>query len=251
MEISSHSPVSSPVFISDIDTERFGIKTARVVGVTTESLSSVLEFCSKSGVQLLISRCSLSDLRTAQTMEKNGFQLMDTLVYYILDLTNQPVPSCNEVAIFRPIHAGEIDEVKSVAVASFRGYFGHYHADQRLDNKKCDEAYVDWAMKAGASRGSDENFFIAEIDKRIVAFGVFRMNNPDEGELFLGGIHPDFQGQGIYHSFLCKAMEWCLSRNARRIVISTQINNIAVQKVLTRFGFAIDRGYYTFHKWFD
>ncbi|HAR49963.1 MAG TPA: hypothetical protein DCR81_07685 [Smithella sp.] len=71
-------------------------------------------------------------------------------------------------------------------------------------------------------------------------------NTTDEGELFLAGIHPEFQGQGIYLSFLCRAMEWCLSKNAKRIVISAQLNNIAVQKVLTRFGFEISRGYYTY-----
>ncbi|MFZ3157914.1 MAG: GNAT family N-acetyltransferase [Smithella sp.] len=245
------SSASSNVFLSDIDKERFGIQTARVVGVTIESLPSILEFCRKEQVKLLIARCSMSDLKIAQTMEKKGFLLMDTLVYYTLDLTKRKIPSDNGTAHFRPIRAGEEEEMVSVATESFRGYFGHYHADPRLDNNKCDEAYVDWARKACASRGSDENFLVAEIDGRIVAFGVFRINSPDEGELFLGGIHPDFQGQGIYLSFLCRAMEWCLSKNTRRIVISTQLNNIAVQKVLTRFGFEISRGYYTYHKWFD
>jgi len=72
--------------------------------------------------------------------------------------------------------------------------------------------------KLFASRHS-ENFLAGEIDGKIVGFGVLRINNPDEGEMFLGGIHPDFQGQGIYHSFLCKGMEWCLSKNAKRMVI--------------------------------
>jgi RimJ/RimL family protein N-acetyltransferase len=242
---------SPKVFLSDIDKERFGIRTARVVGVTVESLSSILEFCRKEQVKLLIARCSMSDLETAQNMEREGFLLMDTLVYYTIDLTKKNIPSDNGMVYFRPIRAGEEEEMVSVAVESFRGYFGHYHADHRLDNNKCDEAYVDWARKAYASRGSDDNFLVAEIEDRIVAFGVFRINNPDEGELFLGGIHPKFQGQGIYQSFLCRAMEWCLSKNAKRIVISTQLNNIAVQKVLTRFGFELTKGYYTFHRWFD
>ncbi|MDD5525118.1 MAG: hypothetical protein PHV90_07760, partial [Smithella sp.] len=76
------SSASSNVFLSDIDKERFGIQTARVVGVTIESLPSILEFCRKEQVKLLIARCSMSDLKIAQTMEKKGFLLMDTLVYY-------------------------------------------------------------------------------------------------------------------------------------------------------------------------
>jgi len=241
---------SSDVFISDIDKERFGIKTARVIGLTTDRLPSILDFCTKEQVTLLIARCNLADLMAAQAMEKEGFLLMDTLVYYNLDLTRRAVPADKGVAHVRPVRTGEEKEMIFVARESFRGYFGHYHADPRLDNYKCDEAYVDWARKAFASRDS-ENFLVGEIEGRIVGFGVLRMNSHDEGEMFLGGIHPDFQGQGIYHSFLCKAMEWCLSKNAEKMIISTQLKNISVQKVLIKLGFELSRGYYTYHKWFN
>ena len=243
--------VPTDVFISDIDRERFGFKTARVTGLKADKLSDVLAFCHREKVELLIARCCMSDLATAQAMEKNGFQLMDTLVYYTRDLTKQPVPSDSGVAHFRPILKEEEEKMISVAKASFKDYFGHYHADPRLENHQCNEVYIDWARKAFASRSADDNFLVAEIEGKIVAFGVFRMNSPDEGELFLGGVHPHAQRQGIYLSFLCRAIEWCLSKKAQRIVISTQLNNIAVQKVLTKSGFEISRGYYTFHKWFN
>jgi ribosomal protein S18 acetylase RimI-like enzyme len=242
--------VSADVFISDIDKERFGVKTARVIGLTADSLVSVLEFCAKEHVTLLIARCSMADLEAAQAMEKKRFLLMDTLIYYSLDLTRQPVPDDNGVAKVRPVRIEEEEEMIYVAEESFHGYLGHYHADPKLDKSKCDEVYSDWARKAFAARYA-ENFFVGEISGRIVGFGVMRINNPDEGEMFLGGIHPDFQGKGIYHSFLCKGMEWCLSRKSRKMIISTQLRNISVQKVLIKLGFEISKGYYTYHKWFD
>ncbi len=238
------------LFISDIDKERFGFKTARVIGLTTDSLTSVLDFCTREKVELLIARCNISDLGSAQSIEKQGFLLMDTLIYYNFDLVSQSVPADNGVAKVRPILINEEEEMISVAQASFHGYFGHYHADSRLDKNKSDEAYADWARKAFALRQSD-NFLAGEIGGRVIGFGVLRINNPDEGEMFLGGIHPDFQGQGIYHSFLCKATDWCILKNAKKMVISTQLNNVAVQKVLAKFGFEIFKGDYTFHKWFD
>ena len=238
------------LFISDIDKERFGFKTARVIGLTTDNLPSVLDFCTREKVELLIARCNISDLDAAQSIEKQGFLLMDTLIYYNFDLVSQSVPADNGVAKVRPILINEEEEMISVAQASFHGYFGHYHADSRLDKNKSDEVYADWARKAFALRQSD-NFLAGEIGGRVIGFGVLRINNPDEGEMFLGGIHPDFQGQGIYHSFLCKATDWCILKNAKKMVISTQLNNVAVQKVLAKFGFEISKGYYTFHKWFD
>lgn len=237
------------IFISDIDTERFGIITGRVIGLTSESLPSVLEFCRVKKVALLIARCDMSDLDAAQSMERQGFLLMDTLIYYSLDLTRQHVPADEGTVCVRPIHPEEEKGMIEVAKASFRDYIGHYHTDSRLEKNKCDEAYTDWARKAFVSRDA-ENFLAGEIEGRIVAFGVLRMNNPDEGEMFLGGIHPDFQGKGIYYSFLCKAMQWCLAKGGKRMIISTQLKNIPVQKVLIKFGFEISRGYYTYHKWF-
>jgi ribosomal protein S18 acetylase RimI-like enzyme len=242
--------ISSDIFVSDIDKERFGVKTARVIGLTGNNLSSILKFCRNEKVILLIARGDMTDLDAAQSMEKEGFLLMDTLVYYKFDFTKNNVPSDNGMAIVRPIRVEEEEAMISVARKSFRGYYGHYHADPRLDKSKCDEVYTDWARKAFASRESD-NFLVGEVEGRIVGFGVLRINNPDEGEMFLGGIHPDFQGQGIYHSFLCKGVQWCIANNVKGMVISTQLKNLPVQKVLIKFGFEIFKGYYTYHKWFD
>ncbi|MDI6743124.1 MAG: GNAT family N-acetyltransferase [Smithella sp.] len=244
------SLISADVFISDIDRERFGIKTARVTGLDADNLSFVLDFCAREKVKFLIARCDMTDLNAAQSMEKQGFLLMDTLVYYTFDLTRKNIPDDHGPAIVRPIRLQEEQEMIAIARASFHGYVGHYHADPRLDKIKCDEAYTDWARKAFAARDA-ENFVVGEIEGQIVGFGVLRKNDPDEGEMFLGGIHPDFQGQGIYYSFLCKAMQWCLRQKTEKMVISTQLRNLPVQKVLSKFGFEISRGYYTYHKWFD
>jgi len=138
----------------------------------------------------------------------------------------------------------------AVARESFRGYLGHYHTDPLLDKSKCDEAYTDWARRTYAARDA-ENFLVGEVNGDIVGFGVMRTNNSEEGEMFLGGIHPDFQGRGIYHSFLCKGAQWCRNKKVKRMIISTQLKNLSVQKVLIKFGFEISRGYYTYHKWFD
>ena len=242
--------ISSDIFISDIDKERFGVKTARVIGLTGNNLSSMLRFCRNEKAILLIARCDMTDLDAAQSMEKEGFLLMDTLIYYKFNFTKNNVPADTGTVIVRPIRMEEEEAMISVARKSFRGYYGHYHADHRLDKNKCDEVYTDWARKAFALRES-ENFLVGEVEGKIVGFGVLRINDPDEGEMFLGGIHPDFQGQGIYHSFLCKGVQWCISNNVKSMVISTQLKNLSVQKVLIKFGFEIFKGYYTYHKWFD
>jgi len=46
------------------------------------------------------------------------------------------------------------------------------------------------------------------------------------------------------------ALRWFEARGRSRMLISTQITNVAVQKVWIRLGFEPSKSYYTFHKWF-
>jgi len=242
---------SPQMYLSAIDEDRFGIRTARVAEVTLDSIPSILKFCRDNVVILLIARCLSSELGAVRAMEDKGFSLMDTLVYYKRDLLKPPIPSDDGRVLIRPIKAGEENQVMRVAAESFRGYFGHYHADERLDRARCDEVYTSWAYNSCVSRRFADHVLVADADGQIVGFHTMRMIRPEEGEAVLTGISPSFQGQGIYRSFEIHGMNWCLQNKAKSILLSTQITNVAVQRVWTRLGFEISHSYYTFHKWFD
>ncbi len=239
------------VALSAIDEERFGIRIARANRITVSQLPDILDFCQENAVVMLIARCSTNDIKAAQVMEEHGFRLMDTLVYYACDLKKTPVPEDTGTVLVRPIRPGEEEQVRAVAAAAFKDYFGHYHADDRLDRAKADEAYISWAVRSCASREVADAVYVADWDGRVAGFITLRLNGPDRGEFLLSGVVPEAQGYGIYRSLFIAGMRWCLVQNARQIVISTQVDNIAVQKVWARLGFTMLESFYTFHKWFD
>jgi len=245
------SSVLHPVCLSSLDEERFGIRTARASQVTLDSLPSVLNFCLRNDVRLLIARCDASGLRVAQAMEAEGFSLMDTLLYYACHLTRLDIPQdCAKITV-RPIAIGEEEKVKVVAAKCFRNYLGHYHADARLDRSKCDEVYVSWAIRSCLSRDVADEVLVADRGGRIVGFAALRLNSKEEGEGVLFGVDPAVQRQGIYRSLLIRSLQWCLSKGTSRMLYSTQLANFGVQRVLTRVGFEPTHACYTFHKWFD
>ncbi len=239
------------VYLSSIDEERFGIRTARASNVTLDKLPSVLDFCRARDVVLLIARCLVSEFRAAQAMEREGFSLMDTLVYCSRNLVTTPIPKDSGKIMVRPIQPGDEDDVKFVAAESFRQYFGHYHADERLDRVKCHEAYISWALRSCVLGDVADEVLVAHLEGSIVGFFTLRLNSPEEGEAVVGGVVPSARGLGVYRSFIMRGMEWCLSKGATHMLVSTQITNIAVQKVWARLGFEPSYAYYTFHKWFD
>ncbi len=244
-------PDQTHIELSAIDEERFGIKTAKATGITADALPSVMDFCQANNVVFLIVRCPVSELKAAQAMERQGFLLMDTLLYYARDLEKAPLPSDKPDALVRLIRPGEQDAVKAAATEIFRDYLSHYHADERLDRAKCNEVYTSWAYRSCVSRDVADDVLVACLDDSIVGFVTLQLSSPQEGEVVVGGISPSAQGHGIYRSFIISGMDWCLSKGATRMVVSTQITNIAVQKVWVRLGFEPSGGYYTFHKWFD
>lgn len=240
-----------PVSLSVIDKERFGIQTARAPIVTLDNLPTILDFCYRSQVKLLIARCKVTDLQVCQTMERRGFLLMDTLLYYARNLHKVPIPPDLGNAHVRPIRPGDENGVKQVAAEAFRGYFGHYHADEKLDRAKCDETYLSWAACSIVSRKLADEVLVVELEGTIVGFGTLRQNNTKEFEGVLYAVSPIVQRRGICRSLLIKSMEWGLKKDHQQMLYSTQITNLAVQKVLVRLGFELNHAYYTFHKWFE
>lgn len=239
------------VMLSEVDSERYGISIARAKDVTQDNFQSIMDFCHEQGVQMLIARTRTTHLPVAQTMESHGFRIMDTLVYYQFDFNRADIPENRSDISVRSATASDERAVGEVARDAFRGYYGHYHADPRLDTRDSNEAYVAWAMQSCTSREFADEVLVAEYDGAVVGFATLRMNNPQEGEGVLFGVASHMQGHGIYRSFMIHAMAWCKHRGAERIVVSTQITNIAVQKVWSRLGFHLSHAYYTFHKWFD
>jgi GNAT superfamily N-acetyltransferase len=239
------------VSMSDIDTQRFGVKIARAHTVNMTNMDEILAYCGAHEVEMLIARCSTSDFDSVHEMQKHSFLLMDTLVYYDFNFQKSSIPEDTGKTTIRYSKLEDIAQAEAVARKSFTGYFGHYHADPRLENEKADEAYVSWLVRSIELREVAHEVLIAEIDGEVVGFITLRMNSPEESEIALNAVAPFAQGQGIYRSLVNQSLHWAQKQSSQRMIVSTQVNNIAVQKVWARLGFTLSRSFYTFHKWFD
>jgi GNAT superfamily N-acetyltransferase len=239
------------VHLSSLDEERFGVRTAKVSSVTLNQLPGVIDFCRANQVKFLIARCAAYELRTVQAMEKEGFSLMDTLVYFSRRLANANIPPISDSITIRPVRQDEARQVSTLTAKVFRGYNGHYHADPRLDLDKCDAVYESWAYRSCVSREVAHEVLVAEREGEIVGFATLRKHSAEAGEVPLYGVDPSIQGHGIGRGLIIGALRWCESQGIAKMFISTQITNLSSQKVWVRLGFEPTQAHYTFHKWFD
>lgn len=236
--------------LSPIDRERFGVVTAREPSFTAAAVPELVRFCETHRVEMLVARCPAEDLAAAQAMEAAGGRLMDTLVYWARAL-DRPFPEERPPAAVRPLRAGDAPEVARVAAGAFRGYFGHYHADPRLDRAKADAVYVSWAERSCLDPSAASKVLVAEHEGRVAGFLTLLPRGDDELEIILNGVDPALQRHGIYRGLVLAAMHEARADGKRSLVVSTQLINLGVQKTWARLGFELSRSYHTFHLWFD
>lgn len=235
---------------SQLDSDRFGIRAARAY-ITSETLPLIDEYCHAERIDLLIARCRTDDLSAMQQAEAEGFFVTDTLVYYTFDRARKRIPQATAGCSVRAFLSADTDDVRQVAAAAFKGYRGHYHADPRLDRRKCDEAYASWAERSCVPGLAADTVLVAECNGQIAGFGTLRANSPAEAEGLLFAVAPEHHGHGICGSLMIASLEWSRARGTNRMVISTQVTNIAMQKVWCRIGFEPSHSFYTLHRWFS
>ena len=241
---------ASGVRLSTLDTERFGVVTARADGISARDLPAVLEFCDEHGVELLIARCDVEDPAAAHALESAGCLLMDTLVYYERDLVASPLRHSIS-SLIAEIGPGDADQVESIARVCFRNYLGHYHADQRLDQGACTEVYASWARSTCDAVAPGSFVLVTGEPGARTAFSAFRRNSRGEGELVLGAVVPEARGNGLYRQLTLAGMSRLQESGANRFVTSTHLGNWGAQVTWTAAGLRPARAFQTFHRWFE
>jgi len=237
--------------LSELDTMRFGIPIATASLDAQDEILSVIKWCESKQVKMLIARCPTDEVHLIQNMEKMGFYLTDTLVYYqCQSIINNINPALDEYS-WRLASAEDAESVERLAAKTFHGYFGHYHADSRLNKIDADLVYSSWASNSCKGGVFSDVVFLICQGKKIVAFLSMKKNDSETCEIILNGVDPLYQGKGLYTFLISLAKKWALEKKNKQILVSTQVTNIAVQKVWCRHGFEPLKSFYTLHKWFS
>lgn len=173
----------------------------------------------------------------------------DTLVYYRASLADRDqLPLRNDDLVFTEATAGDASQLGELVAGTFDGYVSHYHANPRLDRAQILAGYAEWAAGYLGGHNAQQLAWVARRQGKIVAFACCRHDEQgDECEGVLYGVHPDHSGGGIYGDLMRYTQAQYRARGYRSMIVSTQIWNLAVQKVWSREGFVLDRAYDTFH----
>jgi GNAT superfamily N-acetyltransferase len=231
---------------SALDSKRFGIRVFRGRVDSVAAVAELMQFSRSADLDLLIVRCPVEAVATVQALERAGGFLTDTLVYY-RGPTSRFAPSPGPASGVRLCQEADRAALEAIARASFTGFFGHYHADPRLDQAAATEGYVQWASSALADALSV--VLVSETEGRLSGFLTAKKLDAKTWEILLNGVAPEFQRRGIYAALFREIGCRARAQGASEVLVSTQLSNLAPQKVWTRAGLELDHALYTFHWW--
>ena len=243
-------------YLSELDQKRFGVITVKAEGLESiEDLEECILFSNNNKADLLIVRLDASKINVAQRLETLGSILCDTLIYYelrCLRIKNSVAATHTDGELFRlrEVTARDQVAVTDIAREAFSEYIGHYHSDPMFNRRDCDEVYASWCEATIKNAGETNKVIIAEDIDGICGFLTMKIHNDKRLELVLCGVVKRVEGWGVYRRMVQYAVEYAIRTGFKRIFTSTQIINLAVQRVWTAQGFLPQKFEYTFHKWF-
>ncbi|MGH7898917.1 MAG: GNAT family N-acetyltransferase, partial [Candidatus Binatia bacterium] len=216
---------------SPLETERFGIASARLDSVDPATLSGALDACRAQGIRLLIARSDAAAHAALDAAQAEGFRIMDTILCFERRFGDRQLPAVRAAVEVRPAKAGEDAPIVALAESAFRDYVSHYQADSRLDRARVAEVYPDWTRRLLDSRDADHAMLVAESEGRIVGFHALER----AGEcvhLPLSAVGAGAEGKHLYQAMNLAGMAWAVARGARRMTGSVQLANTAIQRAL-------------------
>lgn len=237
------------ISISDVESRRFGFVVVRANDFTADNWTVLQKFCEDNGAALAVVRVSGAKAQAIHALEDAGARLMDTLVDYRLMICGDETwPECQGF-VLRTAEAGDVEDIRQVALRVFSNYSSHYTADSRLDTRCISEGYAEWATSYVLE--PFKCVCVALAGDKIMGFSAVEFDKEkSEGRLALVGIDEAARGKGIYPAFLRHHLAWCKDQGGREFCAATQITNLRSQNVWLRFGFEPCGIVHTFHKWF-
>jgi GNAT superfamily N-acetyltransferase len=240
---------NSSLALSLKDSVRFGLDIYRATIVNPEE-KTIFAGIVENNVDVAILRSPVGTSGHLQRLRRFGFDSIhaDTLVYYGVDLEfYQPNPLRNVGIVFEEASPRDSIALAELVVKVFSGYQSHYHSNPLFPPSAILAGYAEWAQDH-LIPDSHQHVWVVRSDTEIIAFACCKSDREAatcEGVLY--GVHPQYAGRGLYGDLIRFTQAWFKEHGFRSMHVSTQIQNLAVQKVWAREGFHLAQAYDTYH----
>jgi len=237
------------IHLSDLESNRFNLPIYRA-NEPQFNYQMIADFLALHPEALLIYRVpTYEQYNLFQLNELEIKYLMaDTLVYYETDIQNKALESIKNNLSFERGTVADKPIFDTLVSEIFADYTNHYFSNPILSKDKIIEGYQEWVSTYYLNpKDTDKVAFLVKKENTVVGFATCSNEDKETAEGVLYGVRPQFSGSGIYTDMMRFTQSYYQSRRVKKMKVSTQIQNFAVQKAWVKEGFFLEEAFITLH----
>lgn len=235
---------------SPLETRRFGRVIGRLALRDGERTSpqELVALAEASGLDLLVLRYPASEIGWFAALSARAPRVIhaDTLVYWGAP-PGEIHGAADDDGVVRDARASELNALDELVRAVFDHYPNHYNANPALAGGSALEGYVEWARAYVEASGRAA--LLTEVGDALA--GLCTLDLGDDAEIALIGVRAEHRRHGLAAAMMRAAARRAAAVGARRLLISTQVQNIPVQRVWAGLGLRPEHAFTTLHLHLD
>ena len=235
---------------SDIDSRRFGLNIYRATLPEIQE-GELFEQLVSNKVDVAILRFPTSEQHEISRLDRLGvpFTVGDVLVHYASDLRSLKTRTARNLGLTFESAGDEHHQVLDALVTEiFAGYRNHYSSNPILPKVDVLDGYCEWAREyCRNGREGRWAWIVRDAGLPVAFLTCSEAKDAQEAVVVLNGVLPEVAGRGIYGDLVTFAQQFFAQRGVPLMLISTQVQNVAVQKAWTHSGFVPTHSYFTVH----
>ena len=235
------------------DSEFFGFRIARVCGdaLRQEPALQIDDWCRNNRVRGLYFLARADDPATIQRAEHLGFNLVDIRVTFEREMMNSHEPARSKLPdgiYIRPVQPDDLPGLQVMARIGHRET--RFFSDSHFPRHRVEELYSTWVTLEIQGRAQTVLVAASAANQPLGYVSCHIDTSSREGEIGLVGVSPEVRGRGIGKSLVLGAMDWYQNQSAHKVIVITQGNNLAAQRLYQKCGFISLKLQLWYHKWY-
>lgn len=242
------------------DCAQLGLESAKVEHLEARDAASAEAVVRRAvaeakarGYVHLASRVDTGDRLGTRALQAAGFRLVDTVVHLAVTpkAFKGPVPDVAGLTL-RWATAGDADALGELSARAFSdpaATFNRYLNDPRLTPEQVRRVYFTWGRTSVGGPAADATLVV--MDGARLA-GYLTLKHPDvsgKARVPLNAVDDAYRGKGLYRWLVSEAARRMFERGATKLEVTTQLQQLAVQKTWWQLGGALEGSSYSFHLW--
>jgi ribosomal protein S18 acetylase RimI-like enzyme len=244
------------------ESEHFGFKIGKIndivsltdndreYAVKKELISVLSHHYNDEQFRCIASRVQASDISSIHALEKNGYNLIDSICTLRYDHTK--CSAANETEILHrsdlTIRGWQNRDLETLAAIAGDIYsHDRFHSDPHFEHEECDELHEKWIVNC--CQGISDEVLIAEDNNGMPIGFITCKTVGRRGVIDLVGVSPRSQRRGVGSLLLGYSIDWFKGK-VDYIDVGTQCKNVSAMRLYIKNGFLPVSASLTFHKWY-